>query len=49
MEKSEERSIAADEDQAEVWIKPEIVSFAPAKAAEGISYLPGDGIYNLTP
>jgi hypothetical protein len=30
------------------WVKPEIVSFEPAKAAEGISYNPQDGIANLT-
>jgi hypothetical protein len=30
------------------WVKPEIVSFLPAKAAEGIRYRPTDGISNLT-
>jgi hypothetical protein len=30
------------------WLKPEIVSFLPAKAAEGIRYRPSDGISNLT-
>lgn len=30
------------------WVKPEITSFAPAKAAEGIFYLPTDGLSNLT-
>lgn len=38
--------IAADD---ETWVKPQIVSFLPAKAAEGISYRPNDGISNLTP
>jgi hypothetical protein len=32
----------------DAWVKPEIVSFEPAKAAEGISYNPEDGIQNLT-
>ncbi|MEG3148712.1 hypothetical protein U1769_02350 [Sphingomonas sp. ZT3P38] len=32
----------------EAWIKPEIASFEPVKAAEGISYRPTDGISNLT-
>jgi len=32
----------------EGWIKPEIVSFKPVEAAEGISYRPRDGISNLT-
>lgn len=30
------------------WVKPEITSFAPVQAAEGISYRPNDGISNLT-
>jgi hypothetical protein len=30
------------------WVKPRIESFLPAKAAEGISYRPTDGISNLT-
>lgn len=35
--------------EADEWVKPEIASFLPAKAAEGISYRPTDGISNLTP
>jgi hypothetical protein len=35
--------------EIEEWVKPEIASFLPAKAAEGISYRPTDGISNLTP
>jgi len=31
-----------------VWVKPEITSFAPVQAAEGISYRPNDGLNNLT-
>ena len=31
------------------WVKPEIASYLPAKAAEGISYRPTDGFSNLTP
>ena len=36
------------EVSAPEWVKPEIVSFLPAKAAEGIRYRPTDGISNLT-
>lgn len=36
------------ETSVEAWIKPEIMSFAPVEAAEGISYRPNDGISNLT-
>lgn len=32
----------------DTWVKPQIASFLPAKAAEGISYRPTDGISNLT-
>lgn len=39
---------AADAPAREAWIKPEIASFEPVKAAEGISYRPTDGISNLT-
>jgi len=35
--------------EPEEWVKPQISSFLPAKAAEGISYRPTDGISNLTP
>ncbi|MES2055850.1 MAG: hypothetical protein V4564_07935 [Pseudomonadota bacterium] len=38
----------ADSTTRETWVKPEIVSFEPVKAAEGISYRPNDGISNLT-
>lgn len=37
-----------DEAGQEGWVKPEIVSFKPIEAAEGISYRPRDGISNLT-
>lgn len=30
------------------WVKPEIASFLPAKAAEGIRFRPSDGLSNLT-
>jgi len=33
----------------DAWEKPEIVSYTPAKGAQGISYTPSDGISNLTP
>jgi len=36
------------EVKTEQWVKPEIVSFVPAKAAEGIAYRPTDGFSNLT-
>jgi len=32
----------------EEWVKPEIASFKPVAAAQGISYKPGDGISNLS-
>lgn len=41
----EEQNIEAG---APEWVKPEIISFLPAKAAEGIRYRPTDGISNLT-
>jgi hypothetical protein len=39
--------LTADADK-EIWVKPAITSFAPVKAAEGLSYRPLDGISNLT-
>ena len=36
------------ESENQGWIKPEIVSFKPVEAAEGISYTPRDGLSNLT-
>lgn len=38
----------ADNAKAESWVKPEIVSFKPVEAAEGMSYRPRDGLSNLT-
>ena len=50
MEKPDEaKSPAVDQDGLETWVTPEIASYSPVKAAEGISYLPGDGVSNLTP
>jgi hypothetical protein len=40
---------AAVEQDDETWVKPAVTSFAPVKAAEGISYTPTDGLTNLTP
>ena len=37
------------EPRKDVWEKPEVFSYAPAKHAQGISYNPTDGISNLTP
>lgn len=49
MEKSDEQNIAVANDEAlEAWVKPAITSFAPVKAAEGISYRPSDGLSNLS-
>lgn len=39
---------AVDAAREEGWVKPEIVSFKPIEAAEGISYRPRDGFSNLT-
>jgi hypothetical protein len=42
-------SIAVDAPVAlDTWVKPEIVSFKPLAAAQGISYNPLDGISNLS-
>lgn len=48
-ESAESKSPAVDQDALETWVQPEIASYSPVKAAEGISYLPGDGVSNLTP
>jgi len=37
------------ESGSENWVKPEITSFEPVKAAEGISYTTSDGLTNMTP
>lgn len=50
MEKHDEDMIANDHAESRPeWIKPEIKSFAPVKAAEGISYTTSDGLTNMTP
>jgi len=50
MNKPEEQNVTGVEARAEeAWIKPEVTSFAPVRAAEGISYNPTDGLTNLTP
>ncbi|HEX6860742.1 MAG TPA: hypothetical protein VF138_11165 [Caulobacteraceae bacterium] len=50
MDKVNEESVTLGEEQAQdEWVKPAVTSFAPVRAAEGISYLPTDGISNLTP
>ena len=48
MEKLPNNDEQAPKVENEEWVKPEIASFLPAKAAEGISYRPLDGISNLT-
>jgi len=47
--KPDEQNEAVETQAAEAWIKPEVTSFAPVRAAEGISYNPTDGLTNLTP
>jgi hypothetical protein len=32
----------------EQWVKPEVISYAPVGAAQGISYKPNDGLSNLS-
>ena len=50
MEKLPENQVSGQSPtDDDTWVKPQIVSFLPAKAAEGISYRPTDGISNLTP
>lgn len=51
VDKFEEHDIALTEEQVqqEDWVKPAVTSFAPVRAAEGISYTPSDGLSNLTP
>lgn len=41
-------SEAPQAEALQEWVKPEILSFKPIEAAEGISYRPSDGISNLT-
>ena len=41
-------AVAVETTDKPEWVKPEITSFAPVQAAEGISYRPNDGISNLT-
>lgn len=48
MEKPENQTQIVEE-ALETWVKPEVASYAPVKAAEGISYNRGDGLTNMTP
>jgi hypothetical protein len=48
MENSPQNANNVTPVEVDEWVKPEIVSFLPAKAAEGISYRPTDGISNLS-
>mgnify|MGYP000923887997 CR=1 FL=1 len=48
MNEAENNDPVVDEKTEVTWVKPEITSFSPVAAAEGISYRPLDGIYNLT-
>lgn len=45
----DKQNVAPVEQDDETWVKPAVTSFAPVKAAEGISYTPTDGLSNLTP
>ncbi len=52
MEKTDQDSVQTTDvvqDEVKTWVKPEIVSYSPVTAAEGISYRPSDGLSNLTP
>jgi hypothetical protein len=49
MDKMNHGNNPEDTEAADGWVKPEIVSFAPVEAAEGIMYNPSDGLANLTP
>lgn len=46
-EQNKPTDVQIQEDEGS-WVKPEVTSYAPVKAAEGISYNPTDGISNLT-
>ena len=41
--------VSQTEGARDAWIKPEITSFEPVKASEGISYTTSDGLTNQTP
>ena len=45
---TDQEGSAIDVSRGEPWVKPEITSFEPVKASQGISYRPQDGISNLT-
>lgn len=49
MDKPNEQNDVVENQAGDTWVKPEVTSFAPVKAAEGISYNPTDGLTNLTP
>ena len=48
MNEAENQTPDTKEETEVTWIKPEIVSYSPITAAEGISYRPLDGVFNLT-
>ena len=48
MEKRPETQTQDQPVADDTWVKPQIQSFLPAKAAEGISYRPADGISNMS-
>ncbi|MFA5966781.1 MAG: hypothetical protein WC804_22425 [Sphingomonas sp.] len=35
-------------EPSEQWVKPEVISYAPVGAAQGISFKPNDGLSNLS-
>jgi hypothetical protein len=50
MSKSDQEvtSVATVAEAGEQWVKPEVISYAPVGAAQGISYKPNDGLSNLS-
>jgi len=48
MSSEHDKKVEAEVKDEGMWVKPAVTSFAPVKAAEGISYRPTDGISNLT-
>ncbi len=46
-----DKDLASTESGAaasEQWVKPEVTSYAPVGAAQGISFKPNDGLSNLS-
>ncbi len=41
-------AIVAIDEASEPWVKPEVITYAPVAAAQGISFKPNDGLSNLS-